>query len=143
MSEETTTSCSAVHHGRNIRRLREMLGVKQEAIAIELNITQQAMSKLERKEQIEDEILEKVAKVLKVPVESIKNFNDEFAINVIANTFNDTFNENSSFIAYKPTFNPIDKVIELYERMLKSEQEKVALLEKMLEGKISDKKIVT
>ena len=128
MSEEVMTSCNNIHHGRNIKRLREMLGVKQEAIAVELNITQQAMSKLERKEQIEDEILEKIAKVLKVPVESIKSFSDESAINIIASTFND-----SSFVGYKPTFNPIEKVIELYERMLKSEQEKVALLEKMLE----------
>ena len=130
MNEETITSCNNIHHGRNIRRMREMLGIKQDAIAVELNITQQAMSKLERKEQIEDEILEKVSKVLKIPVESIKNFSDESAINVIASTFND-----SSFVGYKPTFNPIDKVIELYERMLKTEQEKVALLEKMLEKK--------
>ena len=130
MSDEMITSCNTVHHGRNIRRLREMLGVKQEAIAVELNITQQAMSKLERKEQIEDEILERVSKVLKMPVESIKNFSDESAINVIASTFND-----SSFIGYKPTFNPIDKVIELYERMLKSEQEKTALFEKLLDKK--------
>ena len=129
MNEETMTSYNIVHHGRNIKRLRDMLGVKQEAIAVELNITQQAMSKLEQKEQIEDEILKKAAKVLGIPVEAIKNFSDESAINVIANTFNDTFHENSSFIGYKPTFNPIDKVIELYERMLKSEQEKAAIFE--------------
>ncbi len=28
-----------IHHGRNIKRLREMLGIKQEAIAMGLNIT--------------------------------------------------------------------------------------------------------
>lgn len=55
-----------VHHGRNIKRLREMLGVKQEFIANELNMTQQAISKLEQKEEVEDEVLEKVAKVLNV-----------------------------------------------------------------------------
>jgi hypothetical protein len=48
----------------------------------------------------------------------------------VANTFND-----SSLIGdNKPTFNPIDKVVELYERMLKVEQEKNALLEKLLMG---------
>ena len=128
MSEEAMTSYNKIHHGRNIKRLREMLGIKQETIAVDLNITQQAMSKLEQKEQIEDETLEKVAKVLKVPIDSIKNFSEESAINVIANTFND-----SSFIGYKPTFNPLDKVVELYERILKSEPEKIALLEKTLE----------
>jgi transcriptional regulator with XRE-family HTH domain len=40
------------HHGQNIKRLREIMGVKQEAIAVELNITQQAMSKLEKKNKL-------------------------------------------------------------------------------------------
>jgi len=62
---------------------------------------------------------------LQVSVDAIKNFNEEAAINVVANTFND-----SSFIGYKPTFNPIDKVVELYERLLKMEQEKNTWLEK-------------
>jgi transcriptional regulator with XRE-family HTH domain len=130
-----TISPSIIHHGQNIKRLREMLGVKQEAIAIGLNITQQAMSKLEQKDEIDDEILEKVSQVLKVPAEAIKNFNDESAINVIANTFN-----GASF-CYQPTFNPIDKIVELtdnitqlYERLLKTEQEKNVLLEKLADS---------
>lgn len=28
-----------VHHGKNVKRLREMLGVKQDTLAMELNIT--------------------------------------------------------------------------------------------------------
>lgn len=43
---------------------------------------------------------------------------------------------------YYPTFNPIDKYVEaveinekLYEALLKSEREKIALLEKMLDEK--------
>jgi len=124
-----TTSLEAIHHGKNVKRLREILGIKQEAIALELNISQQAMSKLEQKEQIDDEILNKISKILQVPTNAIKNFNDEMAINVVANTFND-----SSFVGYKPIFNPIDKVIDLYERLLKAEQEKNALLEKLLQS---------
>jgi transcriptional regulator with XRE-family HTH domain len=119
-----------IHHGQNVKRLRDLLGVKQETVAMELNITQQAMSKLGQKEQIDTEMLEKISKILNVPAEVIKNFNDDAAINVIANTFHD-----SSFVGYKPTFNPIDRVIELYERLLKTEQEKNALLEKMLNEK--------
>jgi transcriptional regulator with XRE-family HTH domain len=121
-----------MHHGQNIKRIRDLLGVKQEAIAIGLNISQQALSKLERKEQIDDAALGKISEILKIPVEAIKNFNEDLAFNVIANnTFHD-----SSFIDYKPTFDPIDKLIELYERLLKTEQEKNALLEKIssLEG---------
>ena len=44
---------------------------------------------LEQKEAIEDDLLQQVAKVLKVPVEAIKNFDEQAAVNVIANTFND------------------------------------------------------
>ena len=129
---EKTPFLPTVHHGRNIKRLREILGVKQDVIAAEFNITQQAVSDLEKKAQLSDDILEKVAKVLKVPTDAIKNFNDEAAVNVIANTFNDVFHDNSSFINYQPTFNQIDKLTGMMERLLKAEQEKNALLEKML-----------
>ena len=89
------------------------------------------MSKLEQKDQIDDEMLEKISKILHVTVDAIKNFNEEAAINVVANTFND-----QSFIGvYKSTFNPIDKVVELYERLLKVEQEKNMWLEKWLNSK--------
>lgn len=55
------TAPKKVHHGRNIKRLCEMLGIKQDSLAIELNITQAAVSKLENKEEIEEDTLEKIA----------------------------------------------------------------------------------
>ncbi|MDR0543143.1 MAG: helix-turn-helix domain-containing protein [Dysgonamonadaceae bacterium] len=119
-----TTSSFATHHGRNVKRLREILGVKQEIIAAGLNISQQAMSKLEKKEQLEEGVLEKIAEILNIPVDAIETFSEEAAVNIIANTFHD-----SSFIGYNPTFNPVVKLIELYERLLKSEQEKNSLLQ--------------
>ena len=131
METDTTTPTSKVHHGRNIKRLREMLGVKQEFIANELNMTQQNISKLEQREEIEDEMLEKVSKVLNVPVNAIKNLSDEATFNIIANSYHD----NSSAVNYQCNFNPIDKVVELYERLLAAEKDKVAMLEKLLEGK--------
>ncbi|MGO4875783.1 helix-turn-helix domain-containing protein [Pedobacter psychrotolerans] len=44
--------------------MRELRGMKQEALAIELGISQQEISKLEQSADIEDSTLEKVAKVL-------------------------------------------------------------------------------
>lgn len=74
--------------------------------------------------------------MLKVPVEAIKNFDEEAAINVVSNTFHD-FKDNAiaSAMNYQCTFNPIDKIVELYEALVKSEKEKVELLQKMLEQK--------
>lgn len=126
MSTETIPM-SKTHHGHSIKRVRDMLGIKQETLAAELNMTQQAFSKLEQKEQIDEKTLNKVAEALQIPVEAIKNMTDEAAFNIIGNTFQ---NDSSAYVyQYKCNFNPIDKVVELYERMLKAEQEKVRLLQ--------------
>jgi transcriptional regulator with XRE-family HTH domain len=110
-----------------------MLGLKQDALAIELGAdwNQKRVSLLEAKEVIDPELLDQVAKALRVPVEGIKNFNEEALFNIIGNNYHD----NSSSIQYQCTFNPIDKLIEvfeenkkLYEQLLASEREKVELL---------------
>jgi transcriptional regulator with XRE-family HTH domain len=129
-----------VHQGRAVKRIREILQVKQETLATELGISQQSVSLLETKETIDPETLEQIAKTLNVPVEAIKNFNEEAAVNIIANTFQD---ESVAYAYnYKCTFNPLDKYIEaveknekLYEALLKAEREKIAILEKLLSEK--------
>lgn len=134
----TGSTDKKIHQGRNVKRFREMLGMKQEALAAELgeDWTQRRISLLEAKEEIEPDVLEQVAKVLKVPTEAIKNFDEEKAINIISNSFHDSSILNAGS---HPTFNPIDKVvqlydekIELYERMLKDKTEMIEKLEQML-----------
>ena len=120
-----------IHEGRNVKRIREILGIKQDALAFELGLTQQAVSQMEQKEKLEPELLQKVASQLGVPVEAIKNFSEEKAVNIIANTFKD----NSSNVGNQYNFNPIEKIVELYDALLKSEREKNALLERMMEDK--------
>lgn len=124
-------SSKKVHHGRNIKRLREMLGVKQDALAVELHITQAGVSKLEAKEEIEKETLEKIAQILKIPVEAIENFNDEGALNFIANTFN----THDTSIGFTINFNPIDKIVELYTEKEDLYKEKQELYERMIQEK--------
>ena len=131
-----------IHQGRNIKRFREMLGIKQEALAFELgdDWNQKKISLLEQKETVEASILAQVSKILKVPVEAFENFDEEQAVNIIANTFDNGSILNG--INYNPTFNPIDKLvtlheekIALYERMLKEKDEMMVRLEKLLERK--------
>jgi transcriptional regulator with XRE-family HTH domain len=116
-----------------------MLGIKQEGLALELgdDWNQRKISLLEQKEVIEPEVLEQVAKVLKVPADAIRNFDEEQAVNIISNTFNDSSILNG--INYNPTFNPIDKWLDaldenkkLYAALLKEKDEKIALLEKII-----------
>jgi transcriptional regulator with XRE-family HTH domain len=131
-----------IHQGRNVKRFREMLGIKQEALALDLgdDWNQKKISLLEQKETIENQLLEKISEVLKIPVEAFQNFDEEQAVNIISNTFNiekDAYIGNS-----KPTFNinPIEEIkklheekIALYERMLKEKDEMMSRLEKLLE----------
>ncbi len=129
-----------IHQGRNIKRFREMLGIKQEVLAYELgeDWNQKKISLLEQKELIENDILDQVAKILKVPVQAIENFDEDSVINIVSNTFSD-FKDNAIAnpvaMNYQCTFNPIDKMVELYERMLQQQQEMIDKLEKLIQAK--------
>lgn len=114
-----------IHLGRNVKRIREIMGVKQDALGIDLDMSQQGISQLEQKAEIDDQLIERIAQALKVPAESIKNFNEDASINIISNTFHD-FKDNASAVNYNCdlTFNPIDKIVELYERLLQAERER-------------------
>ncbi|WP_431610678.1 XRE family transcriptional regulator [Chryseobacterium sp. 'Rf worker isolate 10'] len=129
-----------IHQGRNIKRFREMLGIKQEALAFDLgeDWNQKKVSLLEQKETIEEDILEKISQILKVPMEAIENMDEEQAVNIIANTFDNGSILNG--INNNPSFHPIDKVLQLheekialYERMLKEKDEMMARLEQLIQ----------
>jgi transcriptional regulator with XRE-family HTH domain len=133
-----TTSNPKIHEGRNLKRFREMMGVKQDHLAFELgeDWNQQKISLLEQKEKIDSDILDQVAAILKIPAEAIRNFDEEKAVNIIANTFDKV--ENSFNFG---TFNlhPVEKIIQLheekialYERMLKEKDEMMERLERLI-----------
>jgi len=141
---QSKTKPSRIHEGRNIKRFREMLGIKQEALAFELGDewNQKKVSILEQRETVDDRVMKQVADVLKIPVEAFKNFDDESVINVVSNTFTD-FRDNAvaSPVAlnHNCTFNPLDKLVEAFEEIkrlnaevIKVKDEQIALLERML-----------
>ncbi|HAV53500.1 MAG TPA: transcriptional regulator, partial [Aequorivita sp.] len=72
-----------IHQGRNIKRFREMLGIKQEALAYELGEewNQKKISLLEQKEEVDTPLLEQISQVLHIPVEAFQNFDEEQAVN--------------------------------------------------------------
>ncbi|WP_294308851.1 helix-turn-helix transcriptional regulator [uncultured Chryseobacterium sp.] len=118
-----------IHQGRNVKRFREMLGIKQEALAFDLgdDWNQKKISMLEQKGQIEDPLLQQISEVLRIPVEAFKNFDEEKAINVISNiTFENC--PQPSVVQYNPNFHPVEKIMELHD-------EKIALYERMLREK--------
>ncbi|PIF34321.1 hypothetical protein CLU81_4960 [Flavobacterium sp. 9] len=95
---------------------------------------------LKQKDVIEENLLKQISAVLKIPVEAFQNFDEEQAVNVISNSFGDNgigYQRNDN-----PTFNTIDKIVELYdekialyERMLKEKDEMMARFEKLIKDK--------
>ncbi|WP_294312039.1 helix-turn-helix transcriptional regulator [uncultured Chryseobacterium sp.] len=131
-----------IHQGRNVKRFREMLGIKQEALAFDLgeDWNQKKISILEQKEVVEESLLQKISEVLKIPVEAFRNFDEEQAINIISNTFDNCQQPASVF--YNSTVNQLDQLIKLheekialYERMLKEKDEMMTRLEKIIKSK--------
>lgn len=128
------------HFGRNISRIREMKGMKQETLAELLGISQQKMSVLENTADLDDAKLNDIAKALEVPTQAIKEYSDERMINYVNNFYDNSSSQGNSFNqGMYATFNPLDKLVEayeenkkLYERLLQAEKEKLAYVEQLL-----------
>lgn len=129
MIAEPTEKLNRRHIGRNVQRVRMYFGVKQEALAADLGISQQEVSKIEQQDEIEEGMLSRIAGVLGISSEIIRDFDAERVIYNINNSYNDaTISEGGTAVVLQ--INPIEKIVELYERLLKSEREKVDLLKK-------------
>lgn len=127
-----------IHQGRNVKRFREMLGIKQEALALDLgeDWNQKKISLLEQKEEIDTNLLKVISQALKIPVEAFENFDEEQAVNIIANTVT-TVNDNATgqLFQINPTINTSEKWLEALEEIKRLNNEKSLLYEKMLTDK--------
>ncbi|WP_343696282.1 helix-turn-helix transcriptional regulator [Flavobacterium sp.] len=123
------------HIGRKISRIRELRDMKQEALAQALGTNQQTISAIENSETIDEEKLKAIAEALGVSVEGIKNFSEEAILNNIQNNYEGSVVHSGPTVNHNCSFNPLDKVVELYERLVQAEKDKVEYLEKLLEGK--------
>lgn len=122
------------HVGRNLQRIRVYLGMKQEALAADLGVNQQVISKIEKQEEIEEGFLKRIAEVLGISEEVIKDFDVEKTIfNINHHNYKDAnISEGATTYAIVQQINPLEKIVELYERLLKSEQDKIELLKKYM-----------
>ncbi|WP_281634084.1 helix-turn-helix domain-containing protein [Flavobacterium luteolum] len=130
-----STATKPNHIGRKISRIRELRDMKQEALAQALGTNQQAISAIENSETIDDAKLAEIAKALGVTPEAIKSFSEENVFNYF-NTFTDSHGNFGNFASGAIcNFNPLDKVVELYERLVQAEKDKVEYLEKLMKEK--------
>lgn len=124
---ETLNYSPSFNIGRKIERVRKLRNMTQTELGDALGITKQAVSKMEQSEKIEEEKIKQVAEALGVTEEGLKKFNEE---SVLYYTYN--FYENSGVTAASigahniETLNnfPIEKTIEMFEKLLAKEREK-------------------
>lgn len=130
MDVEIKDKPSKRHVGRNLQKIRVYLGMKQEALAADLGVNQQVISRIEKQEEIEEGLLNQIAGVLGISSEVIKDFDVERAIYNINSYKDATISPGATTTVYAGVqhINPIEKVVELYERLLQSEREKIELL---------------
>ena len=106
------------HHGHAIKRFRHTLGIKQEALAAEMGLSQALISTYEQRKVLNDDVIERFAKALNVAPELIKELeedpvtliieNNTFEEGSIANISNVSEGNNSTI-----TNNPLEQILEL------------------------------
>ena len=64
MDIEVKDKANRRHVGHNLQKIRVYFGMKQEALAADLGVNQQVISKIEKQEEIEEGLLNQIASVL-------------------------------------------------------------------------------
>ncbi len=117
-----------MHIGHNIKRIREIQGIKQEAFGqlCRNKYSQQRISDFENMVALDEPLLEELATALGVTPEFVQSFKDENVIYNIqhSHTFNDHSTNSSQHS--QPTFNNdgSDKLVALLEKFIEEDRAK-------------------
>ncbi len=114
-----------MHVGRNVEVVRSFRGISKTEMAHRLDLAPEVYEQIERSEDIIDEVLNRIASEVDLDAEFIR-----WAVNAGA-TYNNIQNNNTQDSSTGGDYinNPVEKIVELYERLLESEKEKVRLLQ--------------
>ncbi|MEN5194492.1 helix-turn-helix domain-containing protein [Sphingobacterium faecium] len=115
-----------MHIGHNIKRIREIQGIKQEAFGqlCKSKYSQQRISDFENMVAFEEPLLKELSDALGVTPDFVKSFKDENVIYNIQNNNNSTFSDNSVGQNAQPVFNNdgSDKLLALLEKFIEEDR---------------------
>lgn len=113
-----------------------MLGYAPEVLAAGLgqDWNTDKLTLIESEAVIAEPVLQQISAILNVPVAAFQNFIEEQNMTIISNTFNEGSIAYARAEHIQCTYDPADKIIELYERMLKEKEEVIKRLEAMIKG---------
>jgi len=132
--ETTRTRNPRINHGKNVARLCDIMNIPDERLATMLNTDMETTARYKESEILPDNVIEEIANALNVHPDIIKKLGEENLHVNIQNNYEGS-NSNASQVAVQNhTFilNPFEKVVELYERLLKTKDEQIILLKEKL-----------
>lgn len=106
-----------IHIGRNISKIRELLGIKQEVLATHLNVSQQTVSKIEQTKQLSHTVIERIALALDVPATSITQYDERIIVESLKGSCN-LNKADSKYVAI------LEQIVTLFGLILELEQRK-------------------
>lgn len=114
-----------IHEGKNLKRIREIMGLKQEALGqkCESKFDQRRISEFENMWTIPEPTLQELADALGVTVEFIRSFNEEKAIYYIQHN-QDTSKQNSLNHFPTITYESDNKIVTLLEKLVDDDKVK-------------------
>lgn len=146
MQAKNKSKVYRVHQGHNLNRWLKKHDVALDTLAQQLGMDVKEVSQLEMSPVIPDNLLEKIITLFSIPLESITKRVEPLPITpLITNTTSATFSNNGcvnevnqhcdsgwTTIEFNTsqTIYPIDKICELYERILNNKDSKLQDLEK-------------
>lgn len=110
MESETYPQKKRMHNGHAVRQLRVDKRLSQEEFGKLIGMTQPSVCRYEEKEKIEEDILARMAKALKVSVDFIKEMEEDKSLTfyIENNTFTNSNTDNSTAVA-----NPVESNIHI------------------------------
>lgn len=112
--------------GFKIRKIREIKNISQDYVAKNLGISQAAYSSIESgKTKVPENKLSIIANILEVEPDVIKNFNEQMVFNSCTQ---------SGYINIQ-NINPIEKIQDLYEKLLAQKELQIKDLKEQLKSK--------
>jgi len=127
--------------GYNIKRIREIQGIKQEALGqlCRNRYSQQRISDFENMVALDEPLLEELATALGVTPDFVKSFKDEHVIYNIQNNSNSTFSDNAVGLNAQPTFNNdgSDKLVALLEKFIEEDRIKTQSIAELSKAVLS------
>lgn len=111
--------------GNNIRHIRELRNLTQQALATEIDLSQKQLSRIEKDEISPTiELVSKICAALDVSLQEMLKFNSNYIFNNI------THNQKGEYINYNNT--AIKQIENLYKQLIEEKDRTIKLLETKL-----------